>query len=57
MRQPTCREEAEVLYVIEAYWPFLVAALVVGILAGWWYQDPRSGDDVTGWLERGPDEP
>ena len=45
------------LYLIAAYWPFLVAALCVGVAVGWWYQDPRSADDVTAWLERGPDEP
>jgi hypothetical protein len=45
------------LYLIGAYWPFVLAALCVGILVGWWYQDPRSADDVTAWLERGPDEP
>jgi len=48
---------SEILYLIGAYWPFLLAALVLGIAAGWWYQDPRAGDDVTGWLERGADEP
>ena len=30
------------LYVIGAYWPFLILMLV---------------DDLTAWLERGPDEP
>ena len=44
------------LYLIAAYWPFIVAALCVGVAVGWWYQDPRSADDVTAWLERGPDE-
>jgi hypothetical protein len=43
------------LYLIAAYWPFIVAALCVGVAVGWWYQDPRSADDVTAWLERGPD--
>jgi len=32
------------------------AALAAGIAAGWWYRDPRSGDEVSAWLERGPDE-
>ncbi len=45
------------LYVIATYWPFLLAALAVGVLVGWWNQDPRSGDNVEAWLERGPDEP
>jgi len=45
------------LYVIAAYWPFLLAALLIGVAAGWWYQDPRSGEDVTAWLEREVDEP
>lgn len=44
------------LYLIAAYWPFIVAALCVGVAVGWWYQDPRSADDVTAWLERGPDK-
>ncbi len=45
------------LYLIGAYWPFLVAALLVGLAFGWWYRDPRAGDEVAAWLERGPDEP
>lgn len=44
------------LYLIAAYWPFVLAALILGIVVGWWYQDPRSADDMTAWLERGPDE-
>ena len=44
------------LYVITVYWPFLIAALFLGVLVGWWYQDPRSADDATAWLEPGPDE-
>lgn len=43
------------LYVLTAYWPFLVATLVLGVLVGWWFQDPRSADDATAWLEPGPD--
>ena len=45
------------LYVIAAYWPFLIVALIIGAFVGWWYQDPRSADDLTAWLEPGPDEP
>jgi hypothetical protein len=45
-----------VLYLISAYWPFFVTALLVGAAVGWWHQDPRSVDDATAWLERGPDE-
>lgn len=44
------------LYVLTAYWPFLVATLVLGVLVGWWFQDPRSADDATAWLEPGPDD-
>jgi hypothetical protein len=44
------------MYLVEAYWPFLVAALAIGIAVGWWAQDTRGVDDVTAWLERGPDE-
>ena len=45
------------LYVLIRYWPFLLAGLVAGVSVGWWHQDPRSADDATAWLERGPDEP
>ncbi len=45
------------LYVIVSYWPFLLLSLLAGVVVGWWFQDPRSADDVTAWLERGPDEP
>jgi hypothetical protein len=45
------------LYVIAAYWPFLFLALLFGLFIGWWFQDPRSADDVTAWLEPGADEP
>ncbi len=45
------------LYVIAQYWPFIVAAFALGVLVGWWYQDPRSADDATAWLEPGRDEP
>lgn len=41
------------LFLIFAYWPFLVAALVVGLAVGWWYEDPRSADDLTAWLDPG----
>ena len=45
------------LYVIATYWPFLLVTLLIGGFVGWWYQDRRSADDVTAWLERGPDKP
>ena len=45
------------LYVIATYWPFMLLMLLTGVAVGWWYQDPRSVDDLTAWLERGPDEP
>ena len=45
------------LYLIWVYWPFMLVAGLVGIVVGWWYQDPRSVDDVTAWLERSSDEP
>lgn len=44
-------------YVVGIYWPYLIAALLAGVAVGWWYQDPRSADDATAWLERGIDEP
>ena len=44
------------LYILSVYWPFLIAALVLGVAVGWWFQDPRSADDATAWLEQGPDE-
>jgi hypothetical protein len=44
------------LYVIQIYWPFLIVALVLGLCVGWWYQDPRSADDVTLWLEPGSED-
>lgn len=44
------------LYVLSVYWPFLIGALVLGVLVGWWFQDPRSADDATAWLEQGPGE-
>lgn len=45
------------VYLIEAYWPFILIALGVGAAVGWWFQDPRSADDATVWLEGGPGEP
>ena len=45
------------LYDVLVFWPFLLLALVLGLLVGWWYQDPRSVDDATAWLARGPDDP
>jgi len=44
-------------YLIAAYWPFLLVTLVIGVAIGWWYQDTRSADDLTAWLEHGPDDP
>ena len=35
----------------------IMIAMVLGVVVGWWYQDPRSVDDLTAWLERGADEP
>jgi hypothetical protein len=43
-------------YLIAAYWPFLLVTLVIGAAVGWWNQDTHSVDDLTAWLERGPDE-
>jgi hypothetical protein len=43
------------LYVIAQYWPFMIGAAVIGVLVGWWYQDPRAADDATAWLEPGRD--
>jgi len=44
------------LYDLLMFWPFLAGALAVGIGVGWWYQDPRSADDLTAWLEPGADD-
>ena len=44
------------LYLIAIYWPFILVALLLGVVVGWWYQDPRSADDETAWLEPGEDE-
>lgn len=44
------------LYLVSIYWPFMLGALGLGVLIGWWYQDPRSADDLTAWLESEPDE-
>jgi hypothetical protein len=44
------------LYVISIYWPFLILALVLGMLVGWWFQDPRGADDATAWLEPGHED-
>jgi hypothetical protein len=44
------------LYVLIAYWPFLVASMALGVVVGWWFQDPRSADDATAWLEPGRDD-
>lgn len=44
------------LYVITAYWPFLLVMAFIGAAVGWWFQDARAVDDLTAWLEREPDE-
>ena len=44
-------------FVIAAYWPYLIGALLAGAAVGWWNHDRRSIDDLTAWLERGFDEP
>ena len=44
------------LYLIGSYWPFLLSALAIGLLVGWWTQDPRSADDLAAWLAHGPEE-
>lgn len=44
------------LYLIAAYWPFVLLALLFGVAVGWWYRDPRNVDEMTAWLERGRDE-
>jgi hypothetical protein len=31
--------------------------MALGVIVGWWNQDPRSVDDLTAWLERGGDKP
>jgi hypothetical protein len=56
-RWPSRRRSSEMLYLVAAYWQFLLIAAFAGIAIGWWYQDPRSADDVTAWLEREVDEP
>ena len=45
------------IYVVGQYWLFLLLAAVAGIGVGWWFQSPRSVDQVTAWLERGTEEP
>jgi hypothetical protein len=45
------------LYLLASYWPFLLAALLAGVIVGWWFQDPHRADEMTAWLERGRDEP
>lgn len=47
---------ADMIYVVTTYWPFLLVAFAAGVGVGWWFQDPRSADDATAWLEPGPDE-
>lgn len=44
------------IYVLSVYWPFLIAALLLGVVVGWWFQDPRSADDATAWLDDGADQ-
>ncbi len=40
-------------YLLATYWPFVVFALLAGMVVGWWNRDRREagGDDVTAWLE------
>ncbi len=45
------------LYILGIYWPFMLFALFCGVLVGWWFQDQRSADDATAWLESEPDGP
>jgi hypothetical protein len=40
---------ADVIYVTSAYWPYLAAVFIVGILIGWWAEGRRQGD-VRAWL-------
>ncbi len=51
------RTQVEMIYLFFAYWPFMLGALLLGVAVGWWYQDPRSADDVDAWLEPGAGEP
>ena len=44
------------LFLIIAYWPYVLTALILGIFVGWWYRESPSSDDAAAWLERGPDE-
>ena len=44
------------LYGIEIYWPFLAVALFLGLCVGWWFEDARSADDMTVWLEPGRED-
>jgi hypothetical protein len=44
------------ILVILTYWPFMLVALGLGMCVGWWFQDPRSADDETVWLEPGSDD-
>lgn len=45
------------IYLIVMYWPFVLVALLAGLAIGWWFQDPRSADDASVWLEPGADKP
>ena len=48
---------ASALYLVAAYWPYLVVVFAVGMAIGWWAEARRDPADVSGWLERGGEEP
>jgi hypothetical protein len=39
----------DVVYIAVAYWPFLAAAVAIGILVGWWAEATRHAD-LEAWL-------
>jgi hypothetical protein len=44
------------IYAFEMYWPYLIVAVGLGACVGWWFQDQRSADDMTVWLEPGRED-
>ena len=40
---------ADVFYIALAYWPFLAAAVAIGVLIGWWAEAARHAD-IEAWL-------